>query len=55
MEHGLLSLVVEKGKTYFLQQEITMTGTDLEVLDPGKAQELLAKYHRSIFEEKSRK
>jgi len=43
MERGVLSLIVEKGKTYFLQQEITMTGTELEILDHDKGEHLVAK------------
>jgi len=52
---GLLSLVIEKGKTYYLKQEITMTGVDLEMVDEERGQKYLAKYHRSIFEEKVKK
>jgi hypothetical protein len=52
---GLLSLVVEKGKTYYLRQNITMGGTDLDLLDEEKGKEYLAKYHRSLFEEKHKK
>lgn len=49
---GLLSLVIEKGTTYYLQQNLTMGGTDLDLIDAEKGKEYVAKYHRSIFEEK---
>ncbi len=49
---GLLSLVVEKGTTYYLQQRLTMGGTDLDLIDVEKGKEYVAKYHRSIFVEK---
>lgn len=51
---GLLSLEIEKGKTYYLKQEITLTGIDLELIDKEKGQKYLAKCHRSIFEEKAK-
>jgi hypothetical protein len=49
---GLLSLVIEKGKTYYLRQNLTMGGTDLDLLDEAKGKEYVAKYHRSVFEVK---
>jgi Protein of unknown function (DUF2846) len=49
---GLLSLVIEKGKTYYLQQSLTMGGTDLDLIDAQKGEEYVAKYRRSSFEEK---
>ncbi|OLD61271.1 MAG: hypothetical protein AUI53_06395 [Acidobacteria bacterium 13_1_40CM_2_60_7] len=49
---GLLSLVIEKGTTYYLQQRLTMGGTDLDLINAEKGQAYVAKYHRSIFEEK---
>ena len=52
---GLLSLVVEKGKTYYLRQNLTRGGTDLDLLDEVKGKEYVAKYHRSIFEAKHKK
>lgn len=52
---GLLSLVIEKGKTYYLRQNLTMGGIDLDLLDEGKGKEYVAKYHRSVFEEKHKK
>jgi hypothetical protein len=52
---GLLSLVVEKGKTYYLRQNLTRGGTDLDLLDEAKGKEYVAQYHRSIFEEKHKK
>ena|SRR2546425_2916740 len=52
---GLLSLVIEKGKTYYLQQNLTMGGNDLDLLDEEKGKQYLAKSHRSIFEEKQKK
>lgn len=48
----LLSLVIEKGRTYYVRQSFTMAGPDLELLDEGKGKEYVAKYHRSLFEEK---
>lgn len=52
---GLLSLVIEKGKTYYLHQNFTMGGEELNLLDETKAKEYVAKYHRSVFEEKHKK
>ena len=52
---GLLSLVIEKGKTYYLRQNLTMGGNDLDLLDETKGKEYVAKYHRSVFEVKPRK
>jgi hypothetical protein len=52
---GLLSLVIEKGKTYYLRQNLTMGGIDLDLLDEEKGKEYLAKFHRSIFQEKHKK
>lgn len=49
---GLLSLVIEKGATYYLQQNLTMGGTDVNLIDAEKGKKYLAKYHRSSFEEK---
>ena len=49
---GLLSLVIEKGKTYYLRQHITMGGDDLDLLDENDGKQYVAKYHRSSFEEK---
>jgi uncharacterized protein DUF2846 len=53
---GLLSLVVEAGKTYYLQQKITMglmkARNDLEVLDEEEGKKDLAKCKLSVFEEK---
>jgi hypothetical protein len=52
---GLLSLVIEKGKTYYLRQNLTMGGTDLDLLDEEKGKQYVAKYYRSSFEEKHKK
>jgi len=52
---GLLSLVIEKGKTYYLEQSITMGGFDVNLLTEEKGREYLAKYRRSFFEEKPKK
>lgn len=49
---GLLSLVIEKGTTYYLQQNLTMGGTDVDLIDAEKGKKYVAKYHRSSFEEK---
>jgi len=49
---GLLSLVIEKGTTYYLQQNLTMSGTDLDLINAEKGKQYVAKYHRSTFEEK---
>jgi hypothetical protein len=54
-EPGLLSLVVEKGKTYYLRHGFTMSGIDLDLLDEAKGKEYVAKYHKSVFEEKHKK
>jgi hypothetical protein len=50
---GLLSLVIEKGNTYYLQQRLTMGGTDLDLIDAGKGKQYVAKYHKSTFEAKN--
>jgi len=52
---GLLSLVIEKGKIYYLHQNFTMGGEELDLLDEAKGKEYVAKYHRSVFEVKSKK
>ena len=52
---GLLSLVIEKGKTYYLRQILTMGGIDLDLLEEQKGKEYVAKFHRSFFEEKQKK
>lgn len=52
---GLLSLVIEKGKTYYLRQNLTMGGTDIDLLDEEKGRQYVAKYSRSSFEEKHKK
>ena len=49
---GLLSLVIEKGITYFLQQKLTMGGTDLDLIDAEKGKKYAAKYHKRTFQEK---
>ena len=54
-EPGLLSLVVEKGKTYYLRHGFTMSGIDLDLLDEEKGKQYVAKYQKSIFEEKQKK
>jgi hypothetical protein len=51
---GLLSLVIEKGTTYYLQQSLTMGGTDVDLIDAEKGKQYMAKYHRSTFEEKQK-
>jgi hypothetical protein len=54
--HSLLSLVVEAGKTYYLQQKIRMglmkAQNDLQVLDAEEGKKGLAKCKLSVFEEK---
>jgi hypothetical protein len=54
--HSLLSLVVEAGKTYYLQQKITMglmkARNDLQLLDEDEGKKSLAKCNLSVFEEK---
>ena len=52
---GLLSLVIEKGKAYYLYQNFTMGGAELDLLDESKGKEYVAKCHRSFFEEKAKK
>ena len=54
-EPALLSLVVERGKTYYLRHGFTMGGIDLDLVEEEKGKEYLAKYHRSVFEEKHKK
>jgi len=54
-EPGLLSLVVEKGKTYYLRHGFIISGIDLEFLDEEKGKQYVAKYSRSVFEEKHKK
>ena len=49
---GLLSLVIEKGATYYLQQKLSMGGMDLDLIDAEKGKKCVAKYHRSTFKEK---
>ena len=54
--HGLLSLVIEKGKTYYLRQSlIPMGDVELNLLDEEKGKSYVTKLHRSIFEEKPKK
>lgn len=54
--HSVLSLQVEAGKTYYLQQKITMglmkARNKLVAVDAAKGQEDLAKTHPSSFETK---
>jgi hypothetical protein len=52
---GLLSLVIEKGKMYYLRQNLTVGGTDLDLLDEKRGKQYVAKYYRSSFEEKHKK
>jgi hypothetical protein len=52
---GLLSLVIEKGKTYYLLQNLTMGGADLDLLDEEKGKQYVAKYNRSTFDVKTKK
>jgi hypothetical protein len=49
---SLLSLVVDAGQTYYLQQRISMAGHDLELLDADEGKKGLAKCKLSAFEEK---
>jgi len=56
--HSLLSLVVEAGKTYYLQQKIragwVKAQTDLQLLDDEEGKKGLAKCKLSVFEEKKK-
>jgi len=52
---ALLSLVIEKGKTYYLHQNLTYGGMELDLLDDEKGKQYVAEYHRSFFEEKPKK
>ena len=54
-EPGLLSLMVEKGKTYYLRHGFNMSGIELDLLTEEKGKEYVAKYQRSVFEEKAKK
>lgn len=54
-DRDLLSLVIEKGKTYYLHQNFSMAGINLDLLEEEKGKEYVAKYHKSIFEEKQKK
>jgi hypothetical protein len=47
----LLSMVVEAGKTYYLQQKIVTTA-DLQLLDEQKGSEGLSKCRLSVFQQK---
>jgi hypothetical protein len=47
---GLLSLVIERGKTYYLRQNLTLGGNDLDLLDEAEGKKYVARYHRSVFE-----
>jgi hypothetical protein len=49
--HSLLSLVVEAGKTYYLQKKMVTTA-DLQLLDEQEGKKGLAKCKLSAFEEK---
>lgn len=54
--HGLLSLVIEKGKTYYLRENpIPMGDIELNLLDEEKGKNQVAKFQRSIFEQKQKK
>jgi len=48
---SLLSLVVEAGKTYYLQQKMAMSA-ELQLLDEEEGKQGLAKCKLSVFEEK---
>jgi hypothetical protein len=54
--HALLSVVVEAGKTYYLQQKIRMgimkAQNDMQLLDAEEGKKGLAKCKLSVFEEK---
>ncbi|HKM89573.1 MAG TPA: DUF2846 domain-containing protein [Candidatus Acidoferrales bacterium] len=56
--HNLLTLVVEAGKTYYLQQKIragwVKAQTDLQLLDEDEGKKGLAKCKRRVFEEKKK-
>jgi len=52
---GLLSLMIEKGKSYYLHQVVTLEGLDLDLLDEKQGKEYVTRYHRSFFEEKQKK
>ncbi len=53
---GLLSVVIEKGKTYYLRQYVTLAGgIEIDLLDEKEGKQYVAEYHRSSFEEKHRK
>lgn len=54
-DESLLSLVVDAGKTYYLQQKVSVASSDLEVLDEERGKEDLAKCDLSIAEEKKKK
>ncbi|HKM89572.1 MAG TPA: DUF2846 domain-containing protein [Candidatus Acidoferrales bacterium] len=50
---GLLSLVIEQGKTYYLRQNVTLGGgIEIDLLDEKEGKQYVANYHRSSFEEK---
>src|SRR5438552_17173004 len=42
----------KKGSTYFLQQKLTMGGTNLDLIDAEKGKKYAAKYHRRTFQER---
>ena len=54
--HDVMPLKVEAGKTYFLQQHISMgfmkARNNLEIMEEAKAKEKLSKLHLATWEEK---
>lgn len=53
---GLLSMVTEKGKTYYLRQVVTLGGgIEIDLLDEKEGKLDVAQYRRSSFEEKQKK
>jgi len=51
-DHTLLSLVVEAGKTYYLEQREVTTGPEIDLMDEEKAQIQMLMCKLSTFEEK---
>jgi Protein of unknown function (DUF2846) len=51
---SVLSLVVEAGKTYYLQQKMEPAEHELQLLDEQEGKEGLAKCKRSVFEPKNK-
>ena len=53
---GLLSLMIEKGKAYYLREIITLgNSAEIDLLDEKEGKQYVAEYRRSTFEVKRKK